>query len=426
LIDTNIFIFSEGGILEEINKNFFKIIKQKESDKMKKMTDGVYFIGVNDHQTDLFEGLWPLPQGVSYNSYLVEGDEKKAIIDTVKIPFIDEFFNNIEAITPFEKIDYIILNHMEPDHSSSLLRLLEKAPQATIICSQKAENMLNYLYQITENIRVVNEGESIDLGGREIVFYMDPLVHWPETMVSYDSKDKILFSCDAFGSFKALDYGIFDDEVNPDEYYEETIRYFSNIVAKYVKYVQKAMDKLAGLDIQMIAPSHGLIWRKNPERIINLYVDLSSRKAKPGVVVIWGSMYGNTQKVVKSVVEGIKEAGVPATILDLSRDHLSYMLKESWKNKGVILGFPTYDGGPFLRASYYLHLMKRKNLRERIVGFFGSSMWSGRALKQAADQLKELDWEIVEPLLEFRGSASEDVLKQAKELGKKVALKTKA
>ena len=391
---------------------------------MKRITEGVCYIGVNDYETDLFEGLWPIPEGVSYNSYIVQG-EKTAIIDTVKIPFVDEFLTNIEKVTDYDKIDYIVLNHLEPDHSGSLLRLLEKAPQAVIVCSKKAKDMTEYLYKITENIVVVGEGDKLDLGGRELVFYMDPLVHWPETMITYDAKDNILFSCDAFGSYKALDVGIFDDEVNPDEYYEETIRYFSNIVAKYVKYVQKAMEKLTGLEIKIIAPAHGIVWRKDPKRIIDLYVDLSARKAQPGVAVIWGSMYGNTKKVVEHVVEGVKEAGVPVTVLEFSRHHLSYLLKESWKNKAVILGIPTYDGGPFLGASYYLHLMKRKNLRERIAGFFGSSMWSGRALHQAAEQLRELDWKIVEPLLEFRGSADEEVLAQAKELAKKIALMTK-
>ncbi len=391
---------------------------------MKEIAAGVYYIGVNDYETDLFEGLWPIPEGVSYNSYIVKG-EKTAVIDTVKILFVDEFLTNIEKVIPFEEIDYIILNHLEPDHSSSLLRLLEKVPDAKIYCSKKAEGMIKSLYNKTDNIHAVEEGEILDLGGRELVFYMTPLVHWPETMVTYDKREQILFSCDAFGSYKALDVGLFDDEVNPDEYYEETIRYFSNIVAKYTRYVQKAMEKLEGLPIKMIAPSHGLLWRKDPGRILDLYVDLSAQKGNPGVVVIWGSMYGNTRQVVEYVVEGVKEVGIPVTVLDFSRHHLSYLLKETWKNKGIILGFPTYDGGPFLQTSYYLHLMKRKNLRNRIVGFFGSSMWSGRALKQAADDLIELDWEIVEPLLEFKGAPNEELLNQAKELAKQVALKTK-
>ncbi|MHA1200224.1 MAG: FprA family A-type flavoprotein [Candidatus Heimdallarchaeaceae archaeon] len=390
---------------------------------MQEVASDIYYVGVNDHLTELFEGLWPIPEGVSYNSYVVKG-EKTALIETVKVPFIDEFLKKVEEATSFN-IDYIIMNHIEPDHSSSLLRLLEKVPNATILCSKKAEGMLNTLYRVTENIRVVGEGDTLDLGGRTLTFYMDPLVHWPETMITYDNQEKVLFSCDAFGSYKALDFGLFDDSCDPDIFFEETIRYFSNIVAKYVKYVKKAMEKLGALEIKIIAPGHGLIWRKDPQRIIDLYVRLSNRMALPGVTVIWGSMYGNTAKVVNHVVEGIKEEGVPVTVLNLSKDHLSYLIKETWKYKGVILGFPVYDGGPFLNASYYLHLIKRKDLRERVVGFFGSSMWSGRALKQAADQVQELDWEVIEPLLEFKGSPTDELLEQAKELGRKVAQKTK-
>jgi flavorubredoxin len=390
---------------------------------MQEVTSDVYYVGVNDHLTELFEGLWPIPEGVSYNSYIVKG-EKTALIDTVKIPFVDEFLKKVEEVTSFN-IDYIILNHVEPDHSSSLQRLLEKVPDVEILCSKKAKGMLDSLYRITKNIRAVDEGEILDLGGRTLTFYMDPLVHWPETMITYDDQDGVLFSCDAFGSYKALDFGLFDDSCDPDIFYEETIRYFSNIVAKYVKYVKKAMDKLGALDIKVIAPAHGLIWRKDPQRIIDLYVRLSDRMALPGVTVIWGSMYGNTAKVVNSVVDGIKEEGVPVVVLNFSKDHLSYLIKETWKYKGIILGFPTYDGGPFLNTSYYLHLIKRKDLRERIVGFFGSSMWSGRALKQAADQVQELDWEVIEPLLEFRGLPTDEVLEQAKELGRTIAKKVK-
>ena len=390
---------------------------------MQVVAPDVYYVGVNDHLTELFEGLWPIPEGISYNSFIVKG-EKTGLIDTVKIPFVDEFLKKVEEITDF-KIDYIVMNHIEPDHSSSIIRLLEKAPNAQILCSNKASGMLDTLYRITDNIRTVDEGDTLDLGGRVLTFYMDPLVHWPETMITYDNQEKILFACDAFGSYKALDFGLFDDECDPDIFYEETIRYFSNIVAKYVKYVKKAMDKLGQLDIKIIAPAHGLIWRKDPQRIIDLYIRLSERMALPGVTIIWGSMYGNTAKVVNSVIEGVKEEGVPVTVLNFSKDHLSYLIKETWKHKGVILGFPTYDGGPFLNTSYYLHLIKRKDLRERIVGFFGSSMWSGRALEQAANHVKELDWEVVEPLLEFRGAPTEELLQQAKELGKKVAQKVK-
>ena len=392
---------------------------------MKEVAKGIYYIGVNDYKTDLFEGLWPLPEGVSYNSYIVKGKEKTAIIETVKNLFVNEFLSNIEEITPFESIDYIVLNHLEPDHTSSLLKLLEKIPNAQIYCSNKAINMLESLYKITDNVHSAKEGDSLDLGDKKLVFYMDPLVHWPETMVTYEEKEGVLFSCDAFGSFKTLETGIFDDEVDIESYRDETIRYFSNIVGKYTKYVLQAIEKLSDLDIKIVAPAHGLLWRKDPKKIIDLYVQLSQMKGEQSVVIIWGSMYGNTKKVVNHVAQGIKEEGLSVTILDVVRDHLSYQLKETWKHKGVILGFPTYDGAEFLPISYYLHIMKRKNIHNRIVGFFGSSLWSGRALKKAADKLVDLDWTIIEPLLEFRGAATKEILTQAKELGRNVAQKVK-
>lgn len=392
---------------------------------MIEITENVYYVGVNDFTTDLFESMWLLPHGVSYNSYLVKGSEKIALIDTSKIMFLDEYFNNIERVVPIEKIDYIVMNHMEPDHSGVIKHLRARAPNSTIVLTKRAAPMLESLYGITDNIKIVDEGDSINLGDRELVFYMDPFVHWPETMVTYDTKAHILFSCDAFGSFKALDGANFDDQVDVEEWKDETIRYFSNIVGKYTKYVGRALDKLASLQIDVIAPSHGLIWRKDPKKVIELYRNLAEMRGEPGVVVIWGSMYGNTKVVVDHVVEGIKTEGLPVTVLDVARDNISYQLMHSWKNKGIILGFPTYDGAEFPPMSYYLMMVKRKGLRNRIVGFFGSSLWSGRALKQAADKLSELDWEIVEPLLEFRGHPSDELLKQAKELGKTVAQKVK-
>lgn len=222
---------------------------------MIEIAENVCYVGVNDNQTDLFEGMWLLPHGVSYNSYIVKGTEKIALIDTTKAPFKDEFFKNIQEIIPLEKIDYIVMNHQEPDHSGVIKELREKAPHAQIVLTKRAAPMLETLYGITDNIKIVDDGDSINLGDRELVFYMDPFVHWPETMVTYDTKAHILFSCDAFGSFKTLDEGLFDDEVNVEEWKDETIRYFSNIVGKYTKYVKRALDKLANLEIKIIAPS---------------------------------------------------------------------------------------------------------------------------------------------------------------------------
>ncbi|MHA1114653.1 MAG: FprA family A-type flavoprotein [Candidatus Heimdallarchaeaceae archaeon] len=388
---------------------------------MKEISPEIFYVGVNDYKTDLFESMWPLPEGVSYNAYVVKGTEKVAVIDTVKIPFVKEYLEKIEEVTSFDKIDYIILNHMEPDHTGSLLKLLEKAPQAEIYCSKKAVSMVKNLFNLEKNVHGVEEAEELDLGGKKLIFYMDPLVHWPETMVTYEAETKVLFSSDAFGSFKGLKEGITDEEVDYQSYIDETIRYFSNIVSKYTKYVKKALDKLLPLEIKVIAPAHGLIWKKDINHIVSLYQRLADLEGEKNILVLWGSMYGNTKMVVDSVVEGIEEEGLKALVLDVARDHLSYQIKETAKNQGIILGFPTYDSEEFPPISFYLDMMRRKNIRNRVVGFFGSSLWSGRALKRAADKLKALDWQIIDPLLEFRGKPTEELLTQAKELGKQVA-----
>ncbi len=392
---------------------------------MKNITPTVYYIGVNDFKTDLFEGLWPLPEGVSYNSYLIKG-KKIAIIDLVKNPFAEEFLNNIESITSFDTIDYIIMNHMEPDHTGALPLLCEKAPQATIICSKRAKAMLESLYDIKNNVEVVTSGDKIDLGGRELVFTDIPLVHWPETMVSYDTSEKILFSGDAFGSFKALTTGISDDVVDSEIYKEETIRYYSNIVGKYSKYVLNAIEKLKDLDIKIIAPTHGLVWKKDLEKIVSLYKNLAEMVGSPSVVLIWGSMYDNTKNMIPIVEAIAKEEGIPITVLDASRTDLSFLIAESWKNKGIILGFPTYDGGIFPKISFYLHLIQRKNLKNRIVGFFGSSLWSGRALNEAADSLQKNEWIIIDPIVEFKGAGTEETKKLLREMVKNLSKELKA
>ncbi len=388
---------------------------------MYQITDNVYYIGVNDHQTDLFESMWELPQGISYNAYLVRGTEKIAVIDTVKKPFASEFLGKISEITTFDKLNYVILNHMEPDHSSSLLELLKKAPDITIVCSKKAVKMLETLYGVTKNVMAVDEGDTIDLGDRTLTFYMDPLVHWPETMVTFEVKDAIAFTGDAFGSFKALDDGITDEEVDFKLYEEETTRYFSNIVEKYTTYVKKALDKLSTINIKIIAPAHGIVWTKHLDEIIKIYRDLSELKGKKRVLILWGSMYGNTETVVNYVKQGVEEEGLEAIVMDVARVNLSYQLKETVENKGIILGFPTYDNEEFPPISFYLDMIRRKKISNKVVGFFGSSLWSGRALKKAADKLTELKWQIVEPILEFRGKADSQLLEQAKELGKTIA-----
>ncbi|NLJ38933.1 MAG: MBL fold metallo-hydrolase, partial [Candidatus Atribacteria bacterium] len=265
----------------------------------------IHWIGVNDHTTDLFEGLWPITQeGVSYNSYLIN-DQKKAIIDLAKSIKVDQFFKRIAEIIDPSQVDYIILNHMEPDHTGVLRVLRKIAPHATILCSSKAKDMIQAFYGITDQVQIVQDGEEVELGGLTLQFFMTPFVHWPETMMTFEKKNRILFSCDAFGSYGALRGAIFDDECTDLEFYKkQALRYYANIVAKFSAQVLKAIEKLAGIPVEVIAPSHGLIWRKNPSIILNLYkkwAEYAKIPGEPGITLLYATMYGNTEALMDSV-----------------------------------------------------------------------------------------------------------------------------
>lgn len=386
--------------------------------------NNLHWIGVNDHTTDLFEGLWPITQeGVSYNSYLIN-DQKKAIIDLAKSIKVDEFFKRITEIVNPSQVDYIILNHMEPDHTGVLKILREIAPQASILCSPKAKDMVQSFYGITDRIQVVQDGEEIQLGELTLQFFMTPFVHWPETMMTYEKKNRILFSCDAFGSYGALRGAIFDDECPDLEFYQkQALRYYSNIVAKFSSQVIKAIEKLAGIPVEIIAPSHGLIWRKNPLFILNLYkkwADFAKIPGEPGVTLLYATMYGNTETLMDSIAQGISQAGSNIDIYDVSRTHVSYILASLWSKSGVIIGAPTYENELFPPMAQVLDLAIRKGVQNKKVAYFGSYGWGGGALRELEKYLAQLKWELTDTLV-FQGGSTQEVLRQGKEFGKKFA-----
>ncbi|MCF7886699.1 MAG: MBL fold metallo-hydrolase, partial [Candidatus Marinimicrobia bacterium] len=254
------------------------------------INDKIYWVGINDRETDLFEAHWPLPRGVSYNAYLID-DEKVALVDTVKSYFQTDYLDKIrEIIGHDKKVDYLIINHMEPDHSGAIKELKEVYSDITIVGNKKTMNFLEGFYGVADNLKVIEDGDTLDLGDHKLKFYLTPMVHWPETMMTYDQTDGVLFSGDAFGGFGTLDGGIFDDELDTDFYEDETLRYFANIVAKYSRMVQRAIKKLGDLEINIVAATHGPIWRENPGKIINDYMKWSSYGTEKGVVVVYGSM----------------------------------------------------------------------------------------------------------------------------------------
>jgi anaerobic nitric oxide reductase flavorubredoxin len=389
----------------------------------------IYWIGVNDRTTDLFEGLWPIAQeGVSYNAYLIN-DERKAIVDLAKGLKTDEFFDHIAEIVTLSEIDYVVINHMEPDHTGVLRTLRMIAPGATILCSPKAEAMLESFYGVTENVRVVQDGEALSLGGRTLQFFSTPFVHWPETMMTYETSSRILFSCDAFGGYGALRGAVFDDECTDLGFYQkEALRYYVNIVAKFSKPVLKAIEKLADVDVEVIAPSHGLIWRKQPQLIVELYkkwAEYATGTTEPEVTLIYGSMYGNTEKMMNAVAQGISSEGVPPEIFDAARTDVSYILPSLWTRAGVMVGAPTYEGTLFPPMAQVLEMAALKRVLNKKVAMFGSYGWSGGALRDLKKIVEPLKWELVDSF-EFAGGATEADLKRGEEFGARFAEVVKA
>lgn len=384
--------------------------------------DQVFWMGMNDHESQLFESMWPLPEGVSYNSYLIL-DKKIALLDTVKSISTSGYLNKIKQVLPEGKsIDYLIVHHLEPDHSGSIPLLLEVFPEMKIFGTKKAATFLKDLYDITENVNVVKDEDELELGKKKLKFISTPMVHWPETMMSYELKNGILFSGDAFGGFGTLDGGIFDDSVNINYYEEEILRYFSNIVGKFSPMVQKAINKLKDLEILVVAPTHGPIWRKNPNRIIELYDRWSRHEAEEGVVVTYGSMYGNTERMMEAIVSGISlEDFHEIKIHNVSNSHNSFILRDIWRYKGLVLGSPTYDAGLFPPMDSLIRILADKMIRNRYVGLFGSCGWSGGGVSSLSEFVKQGGLELIQPVIEARFSASSEQIDNCFKLGQNVA-----
>lgn len=380
----------------------------------------IFWVGVNDRTTDLFEGLWPITQeGVSYNAYLVR-DEHSAVIDLAKSFKVDEFLEQLAALVDLRAIDFVVLNHLEPDHTGILRTLLRIAPQAQILCTEKGKAMLETFYGVRENVRAVADGETVSLGRYRLQFFHTPFVHWPETMMTYEPTHRVLFSCDAFGGYGALRGALFDDQCSDLAFYErEALRYYANIVARFSRMVSRAIDKLADLPIGAIAPSHGLIWRKDPGRIVELYrrwAGYATEPAETGVTLLYASMYGNTEKMMNAVAQGISGEGVPVEIFDVTRTHVSYILPSLWTRTGVMVGAPTYEGALFPPMAHVLDMAGRKGVRNRRVARFGSYGWSGGAQKEFERLVNELGWELVDSF-EFVGAPTEEELRRGQSFG---------
>jgi anaerobic nitric oxide reductase flavorubredoxin len=385
---------------------------------------GIHWIGVNDRTTDLFEGMWPISgEGVSYNAYLI-CDEKQALIDLAKALKGDDLLRRINSLADAANLDYIVLNHMEPDHTGVLRQFTRLAPRAVFVCTEKARPLLESFYGISDRIRVVHDGETISLGARTLQFFETPLVHWPETMMTWVAPERILFSCDGFGGFGALDGAVFDDEHESVEHYErEAERYFANIVAKYSRMVLRAIDKLAALPVKVIAPAHGLIWRGRPQRIIELYREWSGYalgQAKPEVTLLYGTMYGATETMMNAVARGIVAAGVPVKVFDVAHTHISHILPALLCGRGVMVGAPTYEGRLFPAMAAALTVVDVKHVTGRKTAYFGSYGWSGGGQAMFQKLVEPMQWEILDNFV-FPGNPTPKALEQGEAFGIKFA-----
>lgn len=380
------------------------------------ITKDVTWIGVNDRKTERFENYMPLPYGVTYNSYFID-DEKTCVIDAVEIGSASTFLDKIVEVLKGRKLDYIVVNHVEPDHSSGLKEVIRVFSDVKIVGNAKTLGMLQAFSPDfpVENFVTIKEGEILDLGTHKLTFAMMPMVHWPESMVTYDVTDKILFSNDAFGSFGALDGGIFDDQVNFEFYQSEMRRYYSNIVGKYGAQVLNAIKKLGGLEIKFICPSHGLIWRKDIPKVVSLYETWAKLEPETeGVVIVYGSMYGNTAKMAEILGRKLNCCGIKEVkIYDASKTDLSFIISEIWKYKGLIIGSCAHNNSVYPKIEPLLHKLENYGLKNRYVGIFGTMMWSGggvRGIQAFADKLSGL--EVVGEAVEVKGTPkAEDIAK---------------
>lgn len=354
---------------------------------MQRLTKRIYSVGVNDTDKVLFEGLWPLPYGVSYNSYLVV-DQKVALIDTVEAGFEDEFLVNIAEAIGNRQIDYLIVNHMEPDHSSLVGYMLERYPDLMIVANAKTVPMLKGYYNVAqERIHVIAEGEELSLGGCSLKFYMIPMVHWPETMVTWLECENTLFSGDAFGTFGAVPDSILDEEGTFNEYKDEMMRYYSNIVGKYGTPVQSALKKLSGLEVLRICSTHGPVWENEVAEVVALYDKMSKYEVERGVCIVYGSMYGNTAAAAEALAEELAKSGIPYAIHDLAGNNsgelgISGALRDVFKYDTIVAGSPTYNNGIFPPVETFMRSLQSRLIKNRRFYAFGSYTWAGSAVNQ--------------------------------------------
>ena len=381
----------------------------------------IFYVGVNDRIKHKFENMLPLPYGVSYNSYLIT-DKKTALVDTVDVCYGEVFIDKIKSQLGDKSVDYLIINHMEPDHSGSISLIRKYYPNMTIVGNKKTLEMLEGYYGIDDNTLEISDGEVLSLGKHKLQFHFTPMVHWPETMMTYDETENVLFSGDAFGCFGTLDGGVMDTEMNVDKYWDEMIRYYANIVGKYGAPVQKALQKLTPLDIKIICSTHGPVWKEYVSKAVDIYDRMSRYEGKEGAVVVYGSMYGNTERMAEAVAQGLTMGGIKNVVLhNVSKSDASVILRDIFKYKGLVIGSPTYSNELYPEIDSLLKKMEIRGIKKRDFAYFGSFTWAGIANKKLAEFGEKMKWRTINFTVEEKMGLKDSNYQSCILLGRKTA-----
>ena len=358
------------------------------------VTEEIVWVGASDRRLALFENIFPIPRGVSYNSYVLL-DEKTVLLDTVDASVAGQFFENLEHVLADRTLDYLVVNHMEPDHCAMIADIVRRYPDVKVVGNAKTFGMMKQFFgtDYAERAIVVKEGDTLATGAHTLHFVMAPMVHWPEAMVTYDDKDKVLFSADGFGTFGALNGNIFADEVDFDrDWLDDARRYYTNIVGKYGASVQALLKKAAGLEIAVICPLHGPIWRENLGYILEKYQKWSTYEAEEkAVVIMYASMYGDTASAADALAGALSERGIrKIEVYDVSNTHVSELISEIFRASHLVFAAPTYNGGIYPVMENLLSDMKALAVQKKTVALMENGTWAAMAAKQMREKLSEL------------------------------------
>ena len=390
-----------------------------------KMTEDLYWVGASDRRLALFESVYPIPRGVSYNAYLVCG-ERTALVDTVDACFTGRLLANVRERLGDRPLDYLVINHMEPDHSASIAAVRQAYPAVRIVGNAKTLQMIGGYYGIGTGTVEVGEGSTLDLGGKVLSFHLIPMVHWPETMMTFDETEGVLFAGDGFGCFGTLDGGFLDTRINLDRYWDEMVRYYSNIVGKYGSPVQKALAKLGGLPISTICSTHGPVWTENIAKVIGIYDKLSRYAADEGVVIAYGSMYGNTEQMAEAIAAELSAQGIKNIVMhNVSKSNPSYIIADIFKYRGLIIGSPTYSNQIYPEIESLLSKILVREVKGRYLGYFGSFCWAGAAVKRMGEFAEKSKFEIVGDPVEMKQAMKDITYEQCENLARAMAERLK-